>query len=121
MDKKAFEGILVDRCPTCEGVWLDGGELSMLQHHEGKPVEQLNMEASAEAEEDRQRLVTALALCPDCQKSPLEEQTLAGVKVDVCPSCNGMYFDWGELYEVLEATESKGFMALIDKIREALT
>lgn len=121
MAKKAFEGILVDCCPTCEGIWLDGGELSMLQHHEEKSIEELHMEAREEAAEDRQRLVTAMDLCPACQKSPLEEQMLARVELDICPSCGGMYFDWGELTKVLEATESRGFMALIDSIREALT
>lgn len=121
MAKRAFEGVLVDRCPTCEGVWLDGGELNMLQHHEEKPVEELHVEAKEETIAERRRLVTALDMCPSCQKSALEEQILAGVELDVCPSCAGIHFDWGELNKVLKATETKGFMALIDKIREALT
>lgn len=121
MTKRAFEGVLVDRCPTCEGIWLDGGELNMLQHHEEKSIEELHMEAAAEAVEEKQRLVTAMDMCPACQKSALEESLLAGVELDVCPSCNGMYFDWGELNKVLKLTESRGFMALIDKVRAALS
>ena len=94
MEKKLFQGLVVDRCPICEGLWLDGGEIEMLQHHDEKSPEELHIEAREEIKSEKRR---------------------------ICPSCNGMYFDWGELTKVLKATETKGFMALIDKIREALT
>ncbi len=31
MTKEIVLNIVVDRCPTCEGVWLDGGELDLLK------------------------------------------------------------------------------------------
>ena len=30
MSKKAAHTIVIDRCPTCQGVWLDAGELDCL-------------------------------------------------------------------------------------------
>ena len=30
----AFEGVQIDRCATCGGVWLDAGELEQLTKHE---------------------------------------------------------------------------------------
>ncbi len=30
MEKEVLEDIIVDRCPLCGGVWLDGGELEVL-------------------------------------------------------------------------------------------
>ena len=30
-----FHGVQIDRCPNCDGVWLDHGELDrLLQHHD---------------------------------------------------------------------------------------
>ena len=31
MDKLIVHGLVLDRCPTCGGVWLDGGELELLR------------------------------------------------------------------------------------------
>jgi len=120
MDRKVFQGVLVDVCPTCEGLWLDGGELQMLQEHEEKSIPELRMEAKREVAGEKRQLVTAHGVCPRCQAVELEERSLAGVLVDVCPRCGGIYFDWGELTQVLQATEHKGFEALIIKIRVAL-
>ncbi len=31
MEKQAFEFVLIDKCPSCGGVWLDGGELKLIR------------------------------------------------------------------------------------------
>ena len=31
MKKEQYKQIIIDRCPTCNGVWLDGGELKTLK------------------------------------------------------------------------------------------
>jgi len=31
MVKDVVLNIVIDRCPTCRGVWLDGGELDLLR------------------------------------------------------------------------------------------
>jgi hypothetical protein len=31
MQKEVVSNVIVDRCPTCKGVWLDGGELELLR------------------------------------------------------------------------------------------
>ncbi|MFQ5514677.1 MAG: zf-TFIIB domain-containing protein [Myxococcota bacterium] len=30
--EEAFRDLLIDRCPTCKGVWLDPGELEKISH-----------------------------------------------------------------------------------------
>jgi len=32
MAKDVVLGIVIDRCPTCKGVWLDGGELDLIRN-----------------------------------------------------------------------------------------
>ena len=31
MQKEVVSNVIVDRCPRCKGVWLDGGELELLR------------------------------------------------------------------------------------------
>lgn len=31
MEKEIILNIVIDRCPTCKGVWLDGGELDLMK------------------------------------------------------------------------------------------
>ena len=31
LSKEIVMSVIVDRCPTCRGVWLDGGELEQMQ------------------------------------------------------------------------------------------
>lgn len=31
MEKKVVHQVVIDRCPTCGGVWIDGGELQPLR------------------------------------------------------------------------------------------
>lgn len=31
LQKQVLHGVMVDRCPSCGGVWLDGGELEIVQ------------------------------------------------------------------------------------------
>ena len=53
--------------------------------------------------------------CPKCGKE-LEEMALAGIKVDQCTNCLGIYFDKGELELLLGAQEPKGFLGGLKRL-----
>ena len=53
--------------------------------------------------------------CPKCGHE-MEEIEMAGLKVDRCPECEGIFFDAGELEILLEAQEPKGFVAGLRRI-----
>jgi Zn-finger nucleic acid-binding protein len=36
MKKEKHYGVMLDACPHCGGVWLDGGEILAVRHHEWK-------------------------------------------------------------------------------------
>lgn len=40
--------------------------------------------------------------CPRCSMTLLEPVSLEGIEVDACPRCGGLYFDAGELAQVVE-------------------
>jgi uncharacterized protein len=53
--------------------------------------------------------------CPKCGEG-LEEIDLLGIKVDQCSSCQGLYFDKGELELLLESEGSKGFLDSLKRL-----
>ena len=100
MNKEIKNDIVIDKCPVCDGIWLDYNELEMLQKGEGSRfsllISDLYRENALEEEFNKMD-----GLCPKCNQSPLEVTMLDGVEVDRCPSCKGMFFDFGEIEEVL--------------------
>ncbi|MCC6996787.1 MAG: zf-TFIIB domain-containing protein [Deltaproteobacteria bacterium] len=44
-----------------------------------------------------------LMVCPRCVASVLEERHRDGVEVDVCPKCQGVWLDHGEMAKLLAA------------------
>jgi Zn-finger nucleic acid-binding protein len=87
------EGIELDACPWCRGLWFDAGELALLAEKEGRTLSVADGSALAAAvtsEKPRQ--------CPRCDKA-MEKVYLGQsprVLLDRCPS-HGLWFDRGEL------------------------
>jgi hypothetical protein len=50
--------------------------------------------------------------CPKCG-GQMEEENLVGILIDRCVSCNGLYFDSGELETLLDVEDRTGFFASI--------
>jgi len=88
-----FEGVEIDTCPTCGGVWLDGGELEALVGEPSPPKEKPD-EGLGPPELD----------CPICVDKLLKD-CYAGtdVVVDKCPHGDGIWLDRGELEQILQA------------------
>ena len=106
MKKAKLEGVLVDKCDTCRGVWLDGGELEMLQRDYSKTDQELKKEAINELMDEKMRLITTEGLCPKCQGQSINTYMRSGVELDQCPACKGIFFDYGELDKIMKAEKS---------------
>ncbi len=71
-------------------------------------------EAARLAEAEKQKLKELHWMrCPK-DGSELVETEFRGVKVDVCPTCGGMWLDAGELDDLAQ-TESGGFLGGLSK------
>ena len=98
------EKIEVDHCLRCSGVWFDSGELellvSLLKAEGASSLTELLVPQSARATESRRK-------CPICgrrmDKDWLGEEPK--VLVDSCPRGDGLWFDSGELHQVLSKIE----------------
>ena len=95
-----IEGVHVDFCSGCKGIWFDEGELAFYTE---MPVDVPKMaDAMAQGRD------TGLP-CPRCQdKALVEVNYLPGehLLLDVCPGCKGVFVDKGELPQV-EALTTK--------------
>ncbi|MFH0913761.1 MAG: zf-TFIIB domain-containing protein [Chloroflexota bacterium] len=88
--------IELDYCTRCHGVWFDSGELELLLERAGREKLPLT-EALAKSRAERR------LRCPICTQKMKE--TLVGkqpeVTVDLCPKGDGIWFDGGELKQVV--------------------
>lgn len=89
------QGVLIDKCPDCDGTWLDRGELYLFS---SKP-KQLHARVQAGPGDHR----PSQRRCPRCDAALQARGFLeADLEVDECPGCEGLWFDAGELRRVLE-------------------
>ena len=99
-----FQGLEVDFCERCRGIWLDDGELeALLDPHwnkAGNPLLEALRQSGAGAAGPKH-------LCPRCDRR-LHEITLrrdgpTALTLDRCPRGHGIWFDADELQQLLEA------------------
>ncbi len=92
MQRFFAEGIELDRCRACRGVWLDAGELADVLFRKVEP---------------RQVAGPSERRCAFCAR-PMRTALLPGdVTVETCGSCRGLFLDEGELEQLTYGTESE--------------
>lgn len=88
----------IDYCLSCKGIWLDAGELELLLDSSTETVEFLNSFTIDDQTKEKK------LKCPICNKK-MEKILVTGdkkVQIDKCKSNHGIWFDSGELEEILE-------------------
>lgn len=109
------QGLEVDSCPECFGIWFDREELKeFLQRPElaQRLSEGVSESPSVSASE---------RLCPSC-RIPLSETNLGEVSVDLCFRCRGIWLDQGELDRAVEQYRQgqRGNLVVLNQIAEGL-
>ena len=87
------EGVVVDQCDACSGIWFDGGELERVTRM--KRLGALEIPPRRDAAADAKR-----ARCPRCGgegKLVPVASTTSEIHVDTCAVCGGKWLDGGEL------------------------
>jgi Zn-finger nucleic acid-binding protein len=106
MNKRTERGVLLDHCPSCNALWLDGGELEALELGVARTPEELEVQREAERAREEARVVSAIGLCPRCQRA-LETRSIHGVEIDGCRNCGGIFFDDRELPAILSRSRTQ--------------
>ena len=107
-----LKGIEIDYCPFTHGIWLDTGELEELYHDRTTADDLL---ASFKVDEkNREKKIR----CPICNKKMEKVLVNDKVVIDRCVRGHGLWFDEGELLQVLEMETDPGEGKVIDILKD---
>jgi len=93
-----LEQVEIDYCTSCDGVWLDAGELELLLETEEERRRLINLFKEAA---DVKEKSYSCAICGKHMKK-FEIGVKGKVVVDKCKKNHGIWFDRGELQKVVE-------------------
>ncbi len=116
-----FEGVELDICLDGHGTWFDDQELHQLFESLEAPAELLALTKRFERVEDPS--LGEKRRCPRCTtkmdhvRAPAEPEP---VILDRCPHGHGLWFDDGELQQILTASGAEDSAAL-ERIRQYLS
>ena len=97
------EGIELDWCLSCRGLWFDEGELELLAEKSGRAVDPADLVPTDRSSGHGKRR------CPRCRKKMAQATVGAGKgpKIDRCPA-HGIWLDRGELGQIMSGAGSEG-------------
>jgi uncharacterized protein len=104
MVPKNIEEVEVDFCPTCQGIWLDRGEVHQLRAKIDKNIDELATLLGTPSGKDAAGPMEG-RLCPMCQ-SQLGIASFGQYSVEHCLRCGGMFLDPGELNKMMDLIKS---------------
>lgn len=115
MQNRIYEGTVeIDECPSCQGIWLDKGELEKIEQtrdNDYKKFLEEGMEARPFSDPRQSRGATISAAlpmedrnltCPSCSM-PMHQKEhgyFSKIMIDCCLNCEGIWLDQGELQDI---------------------
>jgi PAT family beta-lactamase induction signal transducer AmpG len=109
MDLIEYEGIEVDRCSRCNGIWFDQGEIEQLQNK--KAAAEIDI---GDKEEGKQQNTIDNYRCPRCSGAMIKmvDPNQRHIWYEKCSDCHGSFFDAGEFKDLSKLTISDFFKDL---------
>lgn len=109
-----LDEVEIDHCLECGGIWLDQGELELLlESSEEKDKLLASFKEDKESGEE-------LLKCPICLKK-MKKILSNGEKkilIDSCKNNDGLWFDKGELYQMIESVSLDKNNRILNLLRE---
>ncbi len=99
----SVEGVTVNRCPACDGVWFDAHELTELLAEDARHVSAL-LGGRTRDQADGKR-----GQCPRDGATLLRVYSAIdrSVIIDACPECRGIWLDGGEFARLFAARQRR--------------
>ena len=110
-----LKDVEIDFCTECQGIWLDAGELDQLLADHQKTLDLMHsFSEHKESTEEKRK-------CPICSKKMLK--ILVGGKqpplpIDLCSKDHGLWFDAGQLHDIIERANLDEENKIIDILNE---
>ncbi len=99
--------IELDYCTDCSGVWFDSGELELMLEKMGLDSGALSIAKLADSPEAK--TPEKKRRCPICGRrmKKINLGKKPKVLIDVCPRGDGLWFDGGEVHQIIEQCKGK--------------
>ena len=97
MESVTYQGITVDRCTDCKGIWFDMLEREALEKLKGSEVID-----SGDAQVGRKFNEMGKIACPKCKVNMLRmvDNRQPHIWFEGCPVCYGVFLDAGEFRDL---------------------
>lgn len=100
-----YNQVEIDYCPSCQGIWLDQGELELLLDKTDGSIDLTDFSGYNKGSRR----------CPRCQKKMMKGPfPHTSVEVDICMRDGGIWLDRGEIQKI---AESPGYSGSLEHIR----
>ncbi len=110
-----LDGLIVDRCTSCHGVWLDKAELERIIGQASEAPTEMPGEVFQRAPLDR-----LVGSCPTDRVGLHAYQVPdQPAHIEVCPLCSGVWFDDGELRLLSEPDVAQWLRELLDQLESS--
>ena len=95
LKSETYLNILIDRCDSCHGIWLDEKELDQMEDTQWSDDELKGTLQSHETASDLS--------CPKCAKKMVKfNYRYYNLELDTCPDLHGFWLDNGEEKQLIE-------------------
>lgn len=95
MTAETYGGTEVDKCPECEGIFFDQGELEKLLSGGAEGAD------SVEYTELSNKMDMMLGTCPRCGQEMEPYLGPGNLRIDRCVKCKAVFLDQGEFAELV--------------------
>jgi membrane associated rhomboid family serine protease/Zn-finger nucleic acid-binding protein len=98
-----YEGVVLDVCPVCGGIWFDGGELDeVMRSMLARPGEVRRLDRRPAAAEDRPHRTLTCVRCGEAGMIRERYGQASDVELDRCLRCGSVWSDGGELTALVQ-------------------
>ena len=114
MEQIMIDGMEVDRCSSCHGLWFDDGELSKLSNKEAAAALDIGDVVTGKKQNEIEHY-----RCPRCAgpMNRLVDPAQTHIWFEQCGSCRGSFFDAGELTDLATVSVSDFFKRFVTPAR----
>ncbi len=109
MEVVNYEGVEVDRCTICNGIWFDAGEIDLLKNKKAAAAIDIG-----DAKIGKQSNTKDSYQCPRCSGAMVKvvDPRQTHIWYETCSSCQGSYLDAGEFRDLSSLTIADLFKSL---------
>jgi Zn-finger nucleic acid-binding protein len=120
MHKKNIQGIEVDECEKCEGMWFDNDELRQIKDHVDSDLNWMDFDIWKHPEKFKAK--TQRFDCPNCSNAMnVLDYDETKVEIDYCSKCKGIWLEKDELQKIIASLEEELLTkSMSDYVKETL-